>query len=81
VAGSPRTGRRSKVRPTDAGATESTTHALLLGLAVLILLAAVGFVIWFLVQALLRVSGPPAPPSDPDSRGQLDDETPNGDPA
>jgi len=74
AASSPRVGRRSR---TGAG-SETEVHAPLIGLVVLVGIAALGIVISLLVQALARASEPPPPPPGPDSRGQLDTGSPDG---
>lgn len=79
AASSPRAGRRSRVRAVERDNSEDAEfHAPLIGVVVLVLIAALGIVIWLLVRVLAPASEPPAPSPDPDSRGQLDTGTPDG---
>jgi hypothetical protein len=78
AASSPRAGRRSGARAAECAASGTNVHAPLIGLVVLVLIAALGIVIWILVQAIARASEPSPPPPGPDSRGQLDAGTPDG---
>ncbi len=79
AAGSPRVSRRSQVGAPERPASGSEVHVLLIGLAVVVLTVALGFVIGLVVRAVTRAWEPPPPPPGPDSRGQLDAGPPEGD--
>jgi hypothetical protein len=74
AASSSRADRRSRAR----AASETEVHAPVIGLVVLVGIAALGIVIWLLVQALARASEPPPAPPGPDFGGQLDTGPPDG---
>jgi hypothetical protein len=78
AASSPRAGRRSRARAVERADSEAAVHAPLIGVVVLVLIAALGVVIWLLAQALVRASERPPPSPRPDSRGQLDTGAPDG---
>ncbi len=79
AAGSPGVSRRSQVGAPERPASGSEVHVLLIGLAVVVLIVALIFVIGLLVRAVIRAWEPPPPPPGPDFRGQLDAGPPEGD--
>ena len=76
--GSPRASRRSQVGAPERPDSGSEVPVLLIGLAVVVLIVAFGFVIGLVVRAVTRASAPPPPSPGPDSRGQLDTGPPDG---